>query len=218
LFKGSFYQPCYHWASQISSLEQALLLLLLEVKQPYNGDDTQIMLQDNLQRGVNAMSGSATMQNRAFMRSRKMRLLAVASGGGHWVQLLRLRPAFSDHQVTYVTVNKSYRADIGSAEFCVVNDTTRQNWFGLVLLCIRLLWHFLRVRPDVVVTTGAAPGYFAVRLGKLFGARTIWIDSIANVSALSLSGQRAEQHVDLCLTQWSHLSSKGGPQFAGAVL
>ena len=164
------------------------------------------------------MSGNATMQNRAFVRTRKMRLLAVASGGGHWVQLLRLRPAFSDHQVTYVTVNKSYRADIGPAEFCVVNDATRRNLFGLALLCIRLLWQFIRVRPDVVVTTGAAPGYFAVRLGKLFGARTIWIDSIANVNELSLSGQRAEQHVNLCLTQWSHLSRVDGPQYAGAVL
>ncbi len=164
------------------------------------------------------MSGSAVTQDRAFMRTRKMRLLAVASGGGHWVQLLRLRPAFSDHQVTYVTVNKSYRADIGPAGFRVVNDATRRNLLGLVLLYLRLLWHFLRVRPDVVVTTGAAPGYFAVRLGKLFGARTIWIDSIANVNELSLSGQRAEQHVDLCLTQWSHLSCDKGPQFAGAVL
>ena len=134
------------------------------------------------------------------------------------MQLLRLRPAFSDHQVTYVTVNKSYREDIGPAEFCVVNDATRRNWFSLFVLFVRLLWHYLRVRPDVVVTTGAAPGYFAIRLGKLFGARTIWIDSIANVNELSLSGQRAEHHVDLCLTQWSHLSRKDGPQFAGAVL
>lgn len=158
------------------------------------------------------------MQDRAFMRSRKMRLLAVASGGGHWVQLLRLRPAFTDHQVTYVTVNKAYRADIGQAGFCVVNDATRRNLFSLALLCLRLFWHFAIVRPDVVITTGAAPGYFAVRLGKLFGARTIWIDSIANVNELSFSGQCAEQHVDLCLTQWSHLSRVNGPQFAGAVL
>jgi hypothetical protein len=35
------------------------------------------------------------------LRSTK-KVLAVASGGGHWVQLLRLQPAFVHHKVTYV--------------------------------------------------------------------------------------------------------------------
>ena len=46
----------------------------------------------------------------------------------------------------------------------------------------------MRLRPDVVITTGAAPGYFAVRIGKLLGARVVWVDSIANAEELSLSG------------------------------
>ena len=36
---------------------------------------------------------------------RRKRVLAVASAGGHWVQLMRLRPAFGEDDVTYVTVN-----------------------------------------------------------------------------------------------------------------
>ena len=46
-----------------------------------------------------------------------------------------------------------------------------------------MLGLLLRHRPDVIVTTGAAPGYFALRFGKLLGARTIWIDSMANAEA-----------------------------------
>ena len=81
----------------------------------------------------------------------------------------------------------------------------------------------LRIRPDVVVTTGAAPGYFALRLGGLLGGRTIWVDSIANVEELSLSGQKAGQHCDLWLTQWEHLakpvSTEGkGPEYKGSVV
>ena len=75
-----------------------------------------------------------------------------------------------------------------------------------------------RVRPDAVITTGAAPGYFALRLGRLFGARTIWIDSMANAEELSLSGQKARRHADLWLTQWEHLAKPDGPQFLGSVL
>lgn len=38
------------------------------------------------------------------------RVLAVASSGGHWVELLRLGPAFTNHEIVFVTVMKSYRS------------------------------------------------------------------------------------------------------------
>ncbi|CAN0461153.1 unnamed protein product, partial [Ectocarpus fasciculatus] len=31
------------------------------------------------------------------------RILAIASSGGHWQQLMLMRPGFTHHQVTYVT-------------------------------------------------------------------------------------------------------------------
>ena len=48
--------------------------------------------------------------------------------------------------------------------------------------------------------TGAAPGYFAIRIGKLLGARTLWIDSIANAEELSMGGQLVAEKADLVLT------------------
>ena len=38
--------------------------------------------------------------------------MAVASGGGHWVQLQRVMPAFEDHDVTFVTINPTYKTDV----------------------------------------------------------------------------------------------------------
>ncbi len=146
------------------------------------------------------------------------RILAIASGGGHWVQLLRLRPAFEGHRVTYVTVNPAYRSDVGGARFHTVNDATRWNKFGLVRMALRLAVILLRERPDVIISTGAAPGFFGIRLGRLLGARTIWLDSIANVEHLSMSGEKIGRHADLWLTQWPHLAREGGPRCAGAVL
>ena len=81
-----------------------------------------------------------------------------------------------------------------------------------------MLWLVIRERPDVVVTTGAAPGYFALRFGKWIGAKTIWIDSIANLERMSLSGERVRRYADLWLTQWAHLAKSDGPVFLGAVL
>jgi len=146
------------------------------------------------------------------------RILAVASGGGHWVQLLRLRPAFEGHRVTYVTVRHGYAADVPGERVRTVVDATRWNKFKLALMGAKLLWIVLTERPDVVVSTGAAPGYFAIRFGKLIGARGVWLDSIANVEQLSMTGELAGRKADLWLTQWEHLEREGGPQYVGAVV
>lgn len=152
------------------------------------------------------------------LRQRPISVLAISSGGGHWVQLMRLRPALDGHDVTYVTVDPAYQDDVRGAKFRTVCDATRWNRLRLLYTGAQVLWILLRVRPQVVISTGAAPGFFAVRFGRLLGSRTVWVDSIANVEKVSMSGEIALRHVDLFLTQWEHLALPQGPQFAGAVI
>lgn len=148
----------------------------------------------------------------------KKKILALSSGGGHWVQLLRLRPAFEGHDVVYATVSRHYRNDVGESSFRVVPDATRWHKFSLFRAAVGISWLLVRERPDIVISTGAAPGYFALRVARWVGAKTVWVDSIANVEELSLSGQKIGKHADLWLTQWPHLASTDGPQFRGSVL
>lgn len=150
--------------------------------------------------------------------TRRKRILAVASGGGHWIQLRRIAPAFEGCDVTYVTVESSYKEQVKNASFKLVVDATRWNKIKLILMLFQILVIVIRVRPDVVISTGAAPGYFALRIGKLLGARTVWLDSIANIETLSMSGQKIGPRTTLWLTQWEHLAKKDGPDFKGAVL
>jgi UDP-N-acetylglucosamine:LPS N-acetylglucosamine transferase len=146
------------------------------------------------------------------------KVLAVASSGGHWVQLRRVIPAFADSEVVYVTVLESYRSQVPENKFYSVNDATRWNKLGLIRLALKLAWIILKEKPSVVISTGAAPGYFAILLGRWFGARTIWIDSMANIEELSMSGSRAGRYADLWLTQWPHLAKAEGPHYGGSVL
>lgn len=157
----------------------------------------------------------------------KRRVLAVASGGGHWVQLFRLRPAWDGADVAYATTAAGLRDAIledaaarGQAvpRFFVIPDANRWQKARLVKQLLLLAWIVLRVRPHAVVSTGAAPGYFACRLGRLIGARTVWVDSIANAEELSLSGKQVGPHADLWLTQWPDLACPDGPEYKGAVL
>lgn len=151
-------------------------------------------------------------------RSAPRKVLAVASGGGHWIQLLRIAPAFAGQEVVYVTTNPSYAWQAGTSKFYAVNDANRWDKLGLLKMAFKLFNIIRQERPDVIVSTGAAPGYLSLRIGKLFGARTIWVDSIANAEEMSLSGKRAGTHADLWLTQWPHLARAEGPAYVGAVL
>ena len=148
----------------------------------------------------------------------KKKILAVSSGGGHWVELIRLAPAFKGHDVAFATVDNAYRSEAGGARFYTIRDVTRWDKWRWAQTLLKLAWIILRERPDVVLSTGALPGYFALRLAKWFGARTVWLDSIANVEELSMSGQMIGKHADLWLTQWSHLAKPNGPLYRGTVL
>lgn len=147
------------------------------------------------------------------------RILAIASGGGHWVQLLRLRPAFEGCEVTFASVRPAYADDIPEERFVTIPDATRWDRVRLLRMMFRVAWLVWRLRPDVIISTGAAPGYVAIRLGKLIGAKTVWLDSIANVEQVSLSGQKIGPHADLWLTQWEHLATdETQPEYRGAVI
>ena len=159
--------------------------------------------------------------------SRMPKVLAVASGGGHWIQLTRLLPAWDGCEVSYVATDWAFREQMcavakarGNPEpgYYVVPDANRWQKAKLVKQLAILIWIMLKVRPDAVITTGAAPGYFALRLGKMLGARTAWVDSIANADELSLSGRQAGPYATLWLTQWPDIEEPGGPLYRGAVL
>lgn len=155
------------------------------------------------------------------------RVLVISSTGGHWVQLLRLMPAWDGCEVHYACTSPDHEARLRAmaaargqsvASYTAVTDANRWTKAKLVRQMLEVAALVLKIRPQVILTTGASAGFFAIRTGKLLGARTCWIDSIANGEELSLSGERAGPHADLFLTQWPEIARPDGPQYRGAVL
>lgn len=145
------------------------------------------------------------------------KVLAVASGGGHWIQLRRLSPAFATAEVMWLTTQLDYARDVTEPLF-VVQDANMWKKLALLKMFLQVACVVVRVRPDVVVTTGAAPGFAALVFGRMLGAKTVWIDSIANSETLSSSGAKAGRWAHVWLTQWEHLARPEGPHYWGAVL
>ncbi len=139
---------------------------------------------------------------------KKNKVIAIASEGGHWIQLMRLKPCFDAHDTTYVSTNEGLKKIIEGDSFYKVQDANRWNKINLIKLAFQVLKIILKIKPDYVVTTGAAPGLFALIFGRLLGAKTLWIDSIANAEEISLSGKLSRLFSTLHLTQWPKLADK----------
>lgn len=155
------------------------------------------------------------MQTRA---DSSQRVLLVASHGGHWVQMRRLAPAFEGIECHYICTTASVAAEVAPAPLLVVRDANLQNKSALIFLVWEMARAVLKIRPTVVVSTGAAPGFFALAFGKMLGARTVWIDSLANAERMSVSGRHVKHFTDLWLTQWPELETPEGPFYRGSVI
>ncbi|MGZ4993526.1 MAG: UDP-N-acetylglucosamine--LPS N-acetylglucosamine transferase [Methylobacter sp.] len=147
------------------------------------------------------------------------KVLAVASAGGHWTEMMLLKEVFDGHDVVFVCTMEMYRSEVAPYRFYSIPGVSRLYKRLIVVSIAKLLFILVKEKPDVVITTGSAPGLLAISFSKLFGARTVWIDSIASVEHLSFSGRMAKNFADLWLTQWPHLADPiDGPNYLGSVL
>ena len=137
-----------------------------------------------------------------------MKILAVASIGGHWIQLLRLKPLFKDQEVEYVSTNSSFNSTVDGSRFHTIADGNRWNKIGLIKCFFEVLIVIIRSKPNVIISTGAAPGLMALLIGRILGIKTIWIDSIANCNQVSMSGKIVSLFANKTYTQWQHLATE----------
>ncbi|WP_213980527.1 UDP-N-acetylglucosamine--LPS N-acetylglucosamine transferase [Sphingomonas sp. dw_22] len=148
----------------------------------------------------------------------KPRLLALASGGGHWIQLLRLRPAFEDFDTAYVSMFESYADMLDGARFYTVPDASRFDLKSFVPVFLKAIRILARERPRVIVTTGSAPMLAFILLGRLTFRRTLWIDSIANSERMSSSGRLARRLAHKVISQWPDVAEREGVESWGRVI
>ena len=150
--------------------------------------------------------------------ARKKRILAVASGGGHWQQLMLIRPAFDDSEVMFLTTLDGLPQQFGATPFRIVPDCNRDEKIKSLRAAFAIVSVLVRFRPDVVISTGALPGVMALAFARLFRARTIWVDSVANAEEMSMSGKLARRFAHLWLSQWPDVAEATGAEYAGSVL
>ena len=138
-----------------------------------------------------------------------MRICLVASAGGHMNQLLKLAESWKGYDTFYITTTAALKEKLREqGNVYIVGECNREYPWRVIQVLVRCISIILRERPDVVISTGAAVGCITCFLGKLVGAKVIWLDSIANVSHISLSGRMVRLFANLFLVQWPELAEK----------
>lgn len=150
----------------------------------------------------------------------RKKVLAVASFGGHWVQLLRITKPLEDfYDIFFISTNSKCASMVPGKKFSSIVDFSRWNAWKMFLNIFKIMWIIARERPSTVISTGAAPGLLVLLIAKyLFFKKTIWVDSIANASKLSYCGVLAAKFsIDHIYTQWEHLANEH-IKYAGNIL
>lgn len=149
-----------------------------------------------------------------------MKICLAASAGGHTSQLLKLAQSWKGHDTFCVTTTEVVREKLSRfGTVYVVGECNRQHLLRVVKVLMRCIKIMVKEKPDVVLSTGAAAGCMLCLLGKLLGAKVIWIDSITNVERISLSGRMVRYVADLFLVQWPELAGQYKKvEFVGTVI
>ena len=154
-------------------------------------------------------------------RANKMKLALVCSHGGHLTQMMMLRNVFEEYDHFVVTHPCARTETLSSRKnvYLLPNVIGVKVW-PLTLVLFRSLWILLKERPDIIISTGATLAVPFCWLGKLLGARAVYIESWCRTHSRTVTGRLVYPVVDLFLVQWPTMVGKYGPKacYEGSVV
>lgn len=135
-----------------------------------------------------------------------MKVCLVGSSGGHLTHLYLLKPFWKDKERFWVTFDKEDAISILENEiFYPCHYPTNRNLKNLVKNTI-LAFNILRKeRPDVIVSSGAAVAVPFFYLGKIFGAKTVYIEVFDRIDAPTMTGKLVYPVTDKFIVQWEEM-------------
>ena len=146
-------------------------------------------------------------------------LLLVCSTGGHLLQLVALESAWSGFSRVWVTFDKSdARSLLRDEQVLYAYGPTNRSIKNL-LRNLGVAWRTVRrVRPEVVLTTGAGIAVPFAWVGRLYGARVVYVESLTRITGPSLSYRLIRPIADRRYVQWEELhEALPGTRYAGTV-
>jgi beta-1,4-N-acetylglucosaminyltransferase len=147
-------------------------------------------------------------------------VLLVCSTGGHLLQLHMLRQAWQGRRVVWVTFDKSdSRSLLGDDAVVFAHGPTNRSLTKLALnvgLAVRVI---RRTRPAVIVSTCAGVVVPFAWIGRLLGARIVYVESLTRIDKPSLTLRLIAPVTHRVYVQWPELARVvRGASYDGSVV
>ncbi len=135
-----------------------------------------------------------------------MKICLVGSSGGHLAHLNMLKPLWSEEERFWVTFDKEDARSILKAEkmYPCYFPTNRnvKNLIRNTFLAIKIL---KKEKPDVIISSGAAVAVPFFYIGKLFGAKTVYIEVFDRIDKPTVTGKLVYPITDKFIVQWEEM-------------
>lgn len=135
-----------------------------------------------------------------------MKVGLVGSSGGHLTHLYLLKPFWKDRERFWVTFDKEDARSILENEiFYPCYYPTNRNLKNLIKNTILAFKILRKERPDIIVSSGAAVAVPFFYLGKIFGAKTVYIEVFDRIDAPTMTGKLVYPVTDRFIVQWEEM-------------
>lgn len=141
-------------------------------------------------------------------QKKKMKVCFAASTGGHYEQLLMLKPLMEKYDSFVLTEETLYKAEVKGQKMYYMKMVNRKEASFLPRMLVntcRSIKIYLRERPDAVICTGVLAMIPMCMLVKLMGGKLIYIESFAKVTSPTLTGKLLYRFADQFYVQWPQM-------------
>lgn len=142
----------------------------------------------------------------SFMEKKKV--CFICSQGGHFEQIKQLRKVREHYECFYVLTKTKATSALKDKVYLTTNLERKNNFIFLLNVFFWMIEEFsifMKERPDVVITTGAANVIPMCLIAKIFGKKVIFIETFARINSPSKTGKLMYKYADLFIVQWESL-------------
>lgn len=150
---------------------------------------------------------------------RRAEILLISTPGGHLVQLATLRGAWDGYDTAWVTGDTSDARSILEGERVYFGYGPAERSAVNLLRNLRLAWRLVRtLRPQLIVSTGAAMCVPFVWVGRALGVKVFYVESVTRIEGPSLTGRLVAPFAHRVYVQWPELQGRmRGSSYVGSV-
>lgn len=135
-----------------------------------------------------------------------MKICLVGSSGGHLMHLYMLKPFWENKERFWVTFEKEdARSLLEGEKMYPCYYPSNRSLKALIINTFKAVKILLKEKPDLIISSGAAPAIPFFFVGKLLGTKNVYIEVFDRIDAPTISGKICYPLTDAFIVEWESM-------------